>query len=604
MTALDLLQRQRSFIERQERSRDFTVQLRPFLETLRRNAPIRAHLESLRAEAHRQRAAFVAHDADATQRLVTLGNDIRTMFPCPDPPRSQDEPIRPWEWARFDQLAIQKLELDAFEIPDEQNDQTVSGKLLQFIQGRLRDIANRAQQSGDLEPAERSSVLWNRFNDEERSHEYAVREFHIQERIHAGCALRRTEHVVRLLNYLPTSDELAASGGLDFTPWQPVARAVNYMVFGRKPDPPLDFDYDRESAELFTVIRSDVDRLCEALYLNLSATLDAASSADANADGEREASAEPQPPAATEIWSETNHADPPFEDISLDRVASLLPIDALIMTAVAVEVRAARRRLTPLPGFSRVLRVAWEESTYYIGQIGKYSCAVAMSDAGSVGRSGAVLTLYDAVARLRPSFALAVGIAFGRDATTQRIGDVLISTLVIPYENERVQAAGSIPRAPHPEAGMVLLNRLRTLESEDVLTVKMRFGPLLSGEKLVDDSAFKADLLAKHPTAIGGEMEAAGIYAAAARSRLEWVVIKSICDWGDGSKSDDHQKTAAENASEVVDVLLRRDGLERRVFFPNDGASPRAQLDEMPEVEVSTNPFFRSPRPGRGRRGD
>jgi nucleoside phosphorylase len=267
---------------------------------------------------------------------------------------------------------------------------------------------------------------------------------------------------------------------------------------------------------------------------------------------------------------------PRIEDASWDEVAQLLPVDALIMTAVKVEWQAAITLMTAPPGFADVLRAPFRESTYYFGRIGSYTCALVMSDAGSDGRQGAALTLHDATARLTPSFAVAVGIAFGGEngKNKQRLGDVLISTIVIPYDSERVQPAGDIPRAPHPEAGLVLLNRLRALDAEDGVDAVMRFGPLLSGAKLVDDSGFKAELLKKHPTAIGGEMEAVGMYAAAARNRLEWVVIKAICDWADGKKDKKHQKRAAMNACRVLGALLNRRGLEQSVFSRN-GSSLR-----------------------------
>jgi nucleoside phosphorylase len=38
------------------------------------------------------------------------------------------------------------------------------------------------------------------------------------------------------------------------------------------------------------------------------------------------------------------------------------------------------------------------------------------------------------------------------------------------------------------------------------------------------------------PTAKGGEMEGAGLYAACQDKGVEWILIKSICDFADGYK--------------------------------------------------------------------
>ena len=97
-------------------------------------------------------------------------------------------------------------------------------------------------------------------------------------------------------------------------------------------------------------------------------------------------------------------------------------------------------------------------------------------------------------------------------------------------------------------------------------------------------------------------MEAAGIYAAAARNNLEWAVVKAICDWGDGSKNDNSQTIAAANACCVTSALLARGGLERTAFPSAPAALARPPAGELPDIEASQNPAFRSPRPGRGRR--
>lgn len=267
-----------------------------------------------------------------------------------------------------------------------------------------------------------------------------------------------------------------------------------------------------------------------------------------------------------------------FDELDWEAVANLLPVDVVVMTAVVVELTAVRSRLQPLEGKTKVIRTTHRESTYYIGRVGLHRCAVSMSDAGSTGRDGSALALNDAIARLRPAFTISVGIAFGKDETKQLVGDVLVSTQIIPYESERRGVNETVPRAPQPEAGQVLLNRARHLDADEP-KLRMKFGPLLSGEKLVDDPGTKAELFAKHPKAIGGEMEAAGIYAAAARHRLEWLVMKAICDWADGHKNDEHQKLASSASALALERLLSRKGLERVHFEPYERAPVFTDLE-------------------------
>ena len=58
---------------------------------------------------------------------------------------------------------------------------------------------------------------------------------------------------------------------------------------------------------------------------------------------------------------------------------------------------------------------------------------------------------------------------------------------------------------------------------------------------MVDNSKYKGQLKGLRSGALGGEMEGAGIMAAIEKvynNRAEAIVIKAICDWGDGKKSE------------------------------------------------------------------
>lgn len=56
-------------------------------------------------------------------------------------------------------------------------------------------------------------------------------------------------------------------------------------------------------------------------------------------------------------------------------------------------------------------------------------------------------------------------------------------------------------------------------------------------------------------------MEGAGIASAATRNKVDWILIKGICDWGEnknmaGVNKDEDQMTAARNAFSVLFKLL------------------------------------------------
>ena len=95
---------------------------------------------------------------------------------------------------------------------------------------------------------------------------------------------------------------------------------------------------------------------------------------------------------------------------------------------------------------------------------------------------------------------------------------------------------------------------------------KVRPGLLLSGEKLIDDKDYRDQLIALQVEAVGGEMEGAGLYVASAEHKIDWIVIKAICDWADGNKSinkTQRQKIAAKNAAVFVVESLKYAALTR-----------------------------------------
>lgn len=109
--------------------------------------------------------------------------------------------------------------------------------------------------------------------------------------------------------------------------------------------------------------------------------------------------------------------------------------------------------------------------------------------------------------------------------------------------------------------GIVLSNRFRNLRGDWHLScgkrsVKVFQGLLLSGEKLIDNRVFRDRLAKAFPTAVGGEMEGAGAYAAAGEKGREMILVKAVCDWADGHKNDRAQLFAAFTAVSLVAHIL------------------------------------------------
>lgn len=187
------------------------------------------------------------------------------------------------------------------------------------------------------------------------------------------------------------------------------------------------------------------------------------------------------------------------------------------------------------------------------------------------GQYGASLTIAEGIKALHPSSVIMVGIAFGM-RPEQRIGELLVSRQITEYELQKVgtHADGQryiIPRGDRVYASVGLLDRFRDAALR-WQGKKVHFGLLLSGAKLVDNQEFKEQLQTIEPEALGGEMEGAGLYAAAQRSKVDWILVKGICDWADGNKQRNksrYQQQAASQAAQFTLYVIQQGGFHQIV---------------------------------------
>ncbi|WP_452230023.1 SAVED domain-containing protein [Lacinutrix sp. MEBiC02404] len=150
---------------------------------------------------------------------------------------------------------------------------------------------------------------------------------------------------------------------------------------------------------------------------------------------------------------------------------------------------------------------------------------------GSGGPAGATLTIGDAIKKISPDFVIMPGIAFGLKQNSQEIGTVLTSKQIEPYELMKVKEDNiEIKRSDTIPASIHLLSRFENAALQ--YDGDIRFGQVLSGEKLVDNKLLVEKFILKYPEAIGGEMEGAGLVSACHREEVDWLLIKGVCDWG------------------------------------------------------------------------
>lgn len=175
---------------------------------------------------------------------------------------------------------------------------------------------------------------------------------------------------------------------------------------------------------------------------------------------------------------------------------------------------------------------------------------IVQSQMGTTGSGAMNNTMHKIIEVLKPEKVILGGIAFGVDCKKQNLGDILVSNQVWNYEPSKVTEKEIISRGDKIPASSYLL-QLMNSSVIDYEEAKVSFGLIASGEKLMNSGEAIQSLKEREPEFIGGDMEAAGIASVCQDNKIDWVVVKAICDWG-VNKTDDAQQMAANHAFDFI----------------------------------------------------
>lgn len=202
--------------------------------------------------------------------------------------------------------------------------------------------------------------------------------------------------------------------------------------------------------------------------------------------------------------------------------------------------------------------------TYYLGMFGNYPVAyIHMDEQGATNPAAAPL-VSQLVQKLHPVAVIMVGIAFGTDEKRQKIGDVLISDKILPYDSQKLLEDRTEYKETPKEVGFQLLNAFREyrewvyyLSDSEKSTVYI--GAMLTGSRLINNYKYRNQLIDdfSEQKPIGGEMEGQGIYSMCRiHGVTEWIIIKGICDWGYNKNNPNKSKNQIIAANAAVDYCF------------------------------------------------
>ncbi|MEX3935896.1 hypothetical protein AB4Y32_29585 [Paraburkholderia phymatum] len=154
------------------------------------------------------------------------------------------------------------------------------------------------------------------------------------------------------------------------------------------------------------------------------------------------------------------------------------------------------------------------------------------------------------------------------------VGDVLVSTQIVDYELQKIEPGRTAVRPSYPPISQRLLQASLNFQDRSwVKSLKSRpspgepqvhFGPVASGDKVINDAQALQRLIDLHPKLVGVEMEAGGAAAASHQHETNFFMVRGVSDLADGQKGNSAVLRWRQYASEVAAayaVGLVRSGL-------------------------------------------
>lgn len=209
---------------------------------------------------------------------------------------------------------------------------------------------------------------------------------------------------------------------------------------------------------------------------------------------------------------------------------------------------------------------------YCYGQFGAYNATYIHIDEQGGTHPSSTPMVGELIRIIKPVAVVMVGIAFGTNEKKQKIGDVLISKRILPYDSQKFLEMTTHYKETPKDVGFQLLNAFNDYEDwnyplSETKQSTVIVGSILSGSKLINNYEYRQKLLDdfKEYEPIGGEMEAYGLYSMCKLHGVsEWIIVKGICDWGykkDDPDKEIHQKMAANAAADFCYNVFSRNGV-------------------------------------------
>ncbi|KAL9979064.1 hypothetical protein ACROYT_G016661 [Oculina patagonica] len=241
------------------------------------------------------------------------------------------------------------------------------------------------------------------------------------------------------------------------------------------------------------------------------------------------------------------------------------------------------------------------------GQEEKVRVALIRCNKGSTGPGSSLITVKNAVTKLRPKGVISVGTCSGLNPEKTKLGDIVVSAKLTTYASKIVTSTGEQSTGMRSYVSRHFLDLIKhagdgweaPLKNPETREVKIHCdGEFLSGPEQVSAGWRREELAKNYPLASAIEMEGEGIFTAAFDDQIEWLVVKGITDYADGTEciSENWSPFGSVMAASVVanilsDPVVFRGWCHYKASTPFDLKHCQAQLrrhyNTMSQVKIT-----------------
>ncbi len=263
-------------------------------------------------------------------------------------------------------------------------------------------------------------------------------------------------------------------------------------------------------------------------------------------------------PFTLKYIKDAQHANKKFSTADLRNIITQ-KADILLVTVTEIEAQAI---LNCFP-FAKKHNI--DKQIYYdLGSIG--AARTVMTRSTHLGPFAVIHCVDEGIDHFSPHTVIMVGIAFGLHPDEQQIGDILVAKQIMNCDYQKIGTGPDnqpviLPRGTSIPVADRLLHYFQASQLDWIPPPSIHFGQILSSSRLIDHEGTRDELLRSFPEAIGGEMEGHGFCDVCSRKKVDWILVKAICDWADGNKGQNkakYQRLAADNAARFVISVIKQ----------------------------------------------